>query len=120
MVRMQLFELPATITGTKSKVLYYFFKLKYIFDMGKNKTVGMVSQVLTEAGILVLLLDKYGVNFSIWELVLIFCFAVLVFTIIGQVILVWRVDKIERLVLSERDPLIADIHKEVVDKEEFK
>ena len=111
---------PKEVTGKWYRLAYSFFLLKYKFDMGKNKTVGMVSQVLTEAGILVLLLDKYGVNFSIWELVLIFCFAVLVFTIIGQVILVWRVDKIERLVLSERDPLIADIHKEVVDKEEFK
>lgn len=112
-------KFPPQVTGTKYKLMYCFFKLKYTWDTGKNKSIGMFSGPFQEFAILLLLLDKYGFNFSIWELSLMILGFVIFFILFGMVVQKYKIDKIELLVHSERDPLVNDIHKGAKNKEVF-
>jgi hypothetical protein len=106
---------PSQIVTWKGKLAYLYQWNMYLMDLGRGQVVGKVTQVFSELTTFMVVLKFFGfTNMSMGQ--------ILLFSIIIGIIGVWifgalyaylRMDIVQQLVVSERNPLLTEIHKQV-------
>ena len=103
---------PKEIPNRRGKLAYLYETFQYQSDLGRGKVMGKITQPMTEAGMLLLLIDKLGyANIPLW---------VMGCGVFGGIVLVWfcgwcyqwlGMDRISNLVHRKRDPMFVEIYE---------
>lgn len=110
-------DYPANIRTRKSKLVYFVYRTLYVFDRGKG-FVGRFTSTATELSVFYILLRTLNINPTPAAITTAILLAIMVCYTLGKIILKYNVDRIEKQVNSERDPIMNDVHKQIVKNRE--
>lgn len=105
---------PENIKTKKQKVCYWLFRHIYIFEQGKGQVMGRLFSTYTEIGVTVLMLDKFGVKYSLLEAGVFVAVVFSLFYFFGYFYLKYSIDKINAQIGQDRNPQLMEIHKRIV------
>ena len=105
-------DIPDNLHTRKSRVSFWILWQVYVLDLGRGHVLGKFTQLFTEAGLLILILDKVGMfNLSLLHLGIIICIGFIVVWFIGFVYQYMGLDKINNLVVTRRNPIFKSMHE---------
>ena len=110
---------PPNLKTKKTKAAYWFFFQYYTFQQGRGAVIGKVSNIITEIGLIGLILNQFTPIKLNWQsLSLLVILMIIVCWLIGRFYMRNSLDKIEAQVSNERNPMMNDIHINTVKKRE--
>lgn len=110
-------DYPENIKTRKQKITYWIFKHYYVLNMGKGQVIGRFTSFVPEGVSIVLFFELYlkihipkGAIIPLIISFLFICYAV------GYFYMKLSADKIDTQVSTERNPILMEMHKNMVKK----
>ena len=109
---------PRNIKTRKAKIAYWIFRKNYTIERGRGAVIGRFTSAFSEVGWLMVALKYFGIhNPTIWSVIIGLVAAVVLSYILGEIFMYYNLDRIEAQVNAERNPLVNEVHKQIVKNE---
>ena len=103
-------EYPEFINTPRSKVAYWFFRRYYTLNLGKGKVLGRATDWTTEAGVFLLVLDRWFVSVSITFIIILFLSVLVISFLLGLLYEKYQLDRIESVIQIERNEMYRRLY----------
>lgn len=109
-------EIPDNLKSRKSRASYWILYQVYVMDLGRGQVLGKFTQLFTEAGLLILVLDKVGmIHLSLTQLIMLLVIGFVCVWLIGFLYQHLGLDKIGQLVSTRRNPMLKYVYDNTVE-----
>jgi hypothetical protein len=111
-------EYPSQLPSKKGKLAYWYHWHMRLMDMGRGQVFGKVTQLFTEAGFFLLILDKLGyAKLSILQMILLCIGGMILVWIAGWVFVYLKLDITQQILTRYRDIMFKELHDTIKGKQ---
>lgn len=111
-------DIPDQLRTRRSRFIYWVMWQIYLTDLGRGQVFGKFTQLFTEVGLLLLLIDKLGyANMTVVQMVVLCLVGGVLIWVAGWVYQRMKIDKIRHLIDGTRNPMIKDLHERLTNDE---